>query len=208
LFSGAIICNKTHQLTHTPTPGHRRHRLHNLLMALHARDPARLAHALPQNTRLAHRPLEPDRRRGLHPLRRAGLRERLLKRLRDRLAVVHLHRVVGLPGTSFHCPLSTVHCAHTSPGPPPPPPIAHRPLSSSLLLSSISEDIPACGGTVQPAGPGASAPAPVGKNKREGRKRRHQTLPSPVQPTVQDGQPGRAHEGRALAGDLFSRDMP
>lgn len=85
-----------------PSPGHRRHRLHNLLLALHARDPAELVHALPEDARLAHRPLEPHRCPGIHPLRRAGLRQRLLAGLRDGLAVVHLHRVVGLPGTFVH----------------------------------------------------------------------------------------------------------
>jgi hypothetical protein len=114
------VPSTTNTLVHSPYPGHRRHRLHNLLVALHARDPARLAHALTQDPRLARRPLEPRRRRRIHPLRRPRLRERLLADLRDCLAVVHFHRVLGLPGTftlhlhyasSSKCPTG-FHCPH------------------------------------------------------------------------------------------------
>lgn len=110
---------EVHLLTHkTSSPiGRRRHRLHNLLMALHARDAAKLVHALPQDAGVAHRALEPHRRAGLHPLRRAGLRERLVAGVRDGLAVVHLHRVLGIPGTYDFAQVVLSAPGHVAPHP-------------------------------------------------------------------------------------------
>lgn len=151
-------------------------------MALHARDTAKLAYALPQDTGVAHRVLEPHRRARLHTLRRAGLRERLLAGLRDCLAVVHLHRVVGLPGTYF-----SHRCL---------PPCPLHPSSPPVVIVIISEDIPACGD-------GQMAYMPTQPQGQRGAKRRR-ALPA-LCPRA-DGQVGQDCETRGPCGRSIPRE--